>query len=295
MSIQFLPKSFPEDAHGGYYSVHDVPHMVPGECYIDTRNERKLRYVRLNEDVVVGASGTTYINTDNDQMSEENIYIGSASDAVVSVGSKEIQVIDPAATTNLLTDNDRLGRITEDHMNRAFEYEASARMFALLQVTGGTGSGQQGVITGYTKDKIQVRWDTEDGVLETALDKTSDINWNIPWLFENTDAAGEQINGYAQVAGKAGQYMLVLEQGLGRYLANTAVAAGGLLVPTTGAGETAAAAATTTVHYGRALTAAAADGLGWGNLSAKPIAIVPTLTVPYNRGTTRPGDFTGDL
>ena len=264
-----------------------------GQCYWNEDDQQKLRYVRFAEAVKEGASLTTKLPMGT----EDNIA------AVAPVGSTKVTVLASTvvAAASLLTAESKLGFIDKDPTTREYDYDPSSRAHAIVHVHTGTGADQFGVITDYNTHDITVRWDTEDGTLETALALDSDLTWVAPWLMEETDASTEEINGFAQLAATKGQYGLILEEGLGKVLVATGTLAGQELASTGTAGTVAYIGTVANIgairkHLSaRALFAPATAGVIYANVYANPIGKVPRLTTPHNRGTTRPGEFTGSL
>lgn len=195
---------------GGVFEIHDFgeARLPLGTCYMDQKTDKEWVYVKANEDLEQGEAVQS---------------VGSISEidavAVASVGSNEI---DRDGVGSFLTDNtNAIQDLDLDYGERDYER-------LLVNVTDGTGEGQVGVVTDIAATRIKVEWVTTDqivreasgavrqgtGGLKTALDTTSIINFNAPWLVKK-GTAGEGVVGFVQFDVEKGNYFWILRSGLG--------------------------------------------------------------------------------
>lgn len=148
----------------GILDVHDEPVHPLGSIFRDQETGYIWQYLKAGNDLDYGDTVEPWY---------EMFTITDLANAAAA-GTK---VLDVGSSVDLLSSTSNLRHIK----NRSKEKE-----FAMLHVVGGTGAGQVAVIIDIASGKLTVEWLTKDGLLETALDTTSDIKIFAPWFARKT-------------------------------------------------------------------------------------------------------------
>lgn len=259
----------------GVLGVHDEPFHPLGTIYQDMETGFVWQYVKAEEELTFGQAVKPSYNL---------LRTTAGQVAAAAAGTREINVVQGL---NLLTS---LARVNPRN-SRQKEY-------AMLDVVGGTGAGQQGIIHEIQRNRLIVEWDgfvnnKPNGNLLTALDNTSLIEIYALWLGQKTTDADDPTIGFVQQRDGVplGKYFWILYCGTGKFLSGAAIARGGALMAgaTDGTLIPATAAALNRVGISN-VTVAGSAGQFSGTLKANIlIGEVPTrIDIGYNPSTQPP-------
>lgn len=258
--------SLPRADDDGVLGVHDEPYVPLGSIYHDSETGYVWQYLKAAEALTEGEA------------------------VVQSLGLHTITDLATAAAAGTRELNDT-GENFLSSLPRVTPKNSRQKEFAMLQVTGGTGVGQRGIIHEIQQTRLIVEWDSDDGDLETALDTTTDIEIFAPWLAKKSTGADQATIGFVQQDDGVAQdkYFWALFCGQGKFRAGAALTAGVALTTDATAGRLAAKGDTADFFAGTSQATLADGNIGWGQLQAALlIGEVPTVTDIGYQPSTKP-------
>lgn len=263
--MAYLP-DLPRADDDGVLAVHDEPYAPLGSCYMDQKTGYTWQYLKAYEALQYGDAVVPVLN----------LHTVSNLATAAPAGSTELN----DSGENFLTSLVRVKKTSRQ------------KEMAMLEVVGGTGIGQRGIITEIQQTRLIVEWDTADGTLTTALDTTSDIEIFADWLARRSNGADLGTLGFVQQRDGVAQdkYFWALFEGKGVFRAGAAITRGAALTTDATTGRLAVKGDTDDYFAGTSMVAVADGNRARGNLKASlKIGEVPVVTdIGYQASTTAP-------
>ena len=183
----------------GVYVVHQTPQNRLGEYFCDNETNRLFVYLRANAGI---AKGTP----------------------VVSMGASVLVTGLQAAAVG-----SRVLKFAGVNLNTTFPRVPAQPRESEYMIVGISGTDVSGIVYAHTQTEMDVSWDTDNGLLGTALTADWDLAVSVPWLVHAASTSLPGVVGIAQRTLEAGDFFWALVEGVGKILLGADATAGASL------------------------------------------------------------------